>query len=131
MGSLNKTFMTNINNLIKLKVPVQAQFKDCQTFATNLDKAEELNNDLIELKKKALEIKKEIETKQAALKNFVTAAKSKVAEYDKNRESLLKVMTKDKNKDGITACTGLGVALNQVEGYTKEPIGLKFSVEVK
>jgi hypothetical protein len=106
MGALNRTFMTNINNLIKIKVPVQAQFKDCQTFATNLDKAEELNNELIELKNKALALKKEVEAKQTALKNFVTAAKSKIAEYDKNRESLLKVMTKDQNKDGVIACNG-------------------------
>ena len=131
MGALNKTFMTNINNLIKIKVPVQAQFKDSQTFASNLDKIEDMNNELLDLKKKALEMKKDVETKQGALEKYIAAVQSKINEYDKNRESLLKVMQKDKNNDGVGACNGLWTALNQVEGYTKDPLGLKFSIEVK
>jgi chromosome segregation ATPase len=131
VGALNKTFMTNINSFIKLDVPVQAQFKDSQTFSSNLDKIQELNEEILEIKKQAEKLATDCETKQTALRGYITAVTSKIDQYDKSRENLLKVMKKDENSAGIAACNGLGVALNQVEGYTKDPIGLKVEITVK
>jgi hypothetical protein len=128
---LKASFLGCINGLIKLKVPVNAQFKDTSTFLSNVDKLEELNLELMELKKKALQIKTEVDTKQAAMEKFISAIEAKTGEYDKARESVLKVMQKDKNSEGAGLCSGMGVALNQIEGYIKASPGLKFSVEVK
>jgi hypothetical protein len=128
--ALKDTFLANINTLIKLKVP-PAQFPDAQGIAGKLDDVQGLNEELLDIKKKALELKKQAEAKQGELEKVIAAVKGKIPTYDTNRENLLKVMTKDKNAAGIGACNGLGVALNQMEGYTKDPIGLKFSIEVK
>jgi hypothetical protein len=131
MGKWNQLWMTGINTLIKLKVPVQTQFKDAQRFSTNLDEAEELNNELLEIKAKAETLKKERDQKHQALKSLIGAINSKIPDYDKSNANLLRVMEKDKNNDGRNACIQVQGGLNRVDGLVKDPISLRFDIVIK
>ena len=126
MGKWNEQFMKGVNDLIKLKVPVQAQLKDVQTFALNLDAAEKVNNELLDIKTKIEVLLKDKATKQEALKKYFSAIQTKIPEYDKARNNLTNVMKKDKNAAGETACNALLGGLNRVEGLMKDPVALKF-----
>lgn len=137
MGKWNANWMKGMNDLIRLKVPVQAQFKDAQTFGTNLGKAEEINNRLIDLKSKLEPLLKEKAEKQEELKKLFTAIQSKLPDYDKALESLEKVMEKNEKQarlapdvkaaeDGQNAVASMKFAIGVLEGLFKDTIALKF-----
>ncbi|MGE0384117.1 MAG: hypothetical protein AB7Q97_05255 [Gammaproteobacteria bacterium] len=131
MGKWNKTWLGNIDRLIDLKVPVDKQFSGLQKFTSELDDAEALSDELLEIKEKALALVKERDRKVAEMKQLVSSIKSKVDNYDKARLQLLKVMAKDENDEGEEACKSLGIALNQIEALVKDPAAMKFDITVK
>src|ERR1700753_2274374 len=70
MAELSKGFMAAVKKLQDAKIPVAAQLKDTNAFVQNLDKAQELNEELIQVNKK-----------KDALEKYIDAIRKKMGEY--------------------------------------------------
>jgi ribosomal 50S subunit-associated protein YjgA (DUF615 family) len=123
MGKWNQTFVKAIEKLIDLKIPVDKNMKNLQSFVQLIDAAEKLDTEMYKnageveaLKKKFEALKKQQQQKRAAFQKIEAQVGKMVKGYDKALNSLEKANKKLGEQKIVEACTTLKVGLNRIEG---------------
>lgn len=122
MGEWSRQWNKNIDIMVKKKLPVMEQFKGLQKFGPDLDDAEQLQDEILELKKKATQMKQDMEAKVKSLESLLSALEKKADEFDGVRSKLEKTLSKKTDKDEedvMDALNGLGGGLNRIDALLK------------
>lgn len=122
MGKWNQTFVKAVEKLIDLKIPVDKNMKNLQSFVQLIDAAEKLDTEMYKnageveaLKKKFEALKKQQQQKKAAFQKIEAQVGKMVKGYDKALNSLEKANKKLGEQKIVEACTTLKVGLNRIE----------------
>lgn len=118
--SLKQTFEHNLHALMDLKVPLDHNgFSGVDIFVQALDRAEKLAVEILQKKTDATNLSNEVKRLQTELTQLFQGLETKIKPYETGITNIKKAMEHDKNSNGLTACTGMGVAFNQIEGFIK------------
>ncbi len=123
MGKWNQLFVKAVEKLIDLKIPVNKNMKNLQSFVQLIDAAEKLDTEMYKnageveaLKKKFEALKKQQHQRRAAFQKIEAQVGKMVKGYDKALNSLEKANKKLGEQKIVEACTTLKVGLNRIEG---------------